>query len=195
MTFALTQDNILRYVKERGCSVPHHLSEYRMQGIPWEFASFILELTNGEYDNYMEIGSAASGTTRMLNDFFDFKNIVIIDDNAQVKEYPHRKINLKGLPYFEYIGDSQSVEAQEFVRSLNLEFDLIYIDGDHSYAGVKNDFNNYFEFVKSGGRIGFHDTRIFHGVKKFIKELKKDNRLSFIGEYYKKMGMAIFKKH
>lgn len=165
-----------------------------MQGHPEEFADFIFALHGDTYENYMEVGSAASGTTRMLNDFFDFEKIVIIDDNKQFKEYPYREINLMGLPYVEFIGNSQGDFAHEYVKSLNMEFDLVYIDGDHSYEGVRNDFNNYFEFVKSGGKIGFHDTRIFPGVKKFMKELKKDDRLEFIGEYYRKMGMAIFKK-
>ncbi|MFX0024319.1 MAG: class I SAM-dependent methyltransferase, partial [Candidatus Hermodarchaeota archaeon] len=35
--------------------------------------------------------------------------------------------------------------------------DLLFIDGDHSYDGVKKDFENYFSLVKKDGIIAFHD--------------------------------------
>lgn len=35
--------------------------------------------------------------------------------------------------------------------------DYLFIDGDHSYEGVKQDFINYSPLVKKGGLIGFHD--------------------------------------
>jgi len=35
--------------------------------------------------------------------------------------------------------------------------DLLFIDGDHTYDGVKQDFEMYSPFVKSGGIVAFHD--------------------------------------
>jgi predicted O-methyltransferase YrrM len=35
--------------------------------------------------------------------------------------------------------------------------DFIFIDGDHSYEGVKTDFQLYGKLVRPGGIIGFHD--------------------------------------
>jgi predicted O-methyltransferase YrrM len=35
--------------------------------------------------------------------------------------------------------------------------DFLFIDGDHSYAGVKQDFERYGPLVRSGGIIAFHD--------------------------------------
>jgi len=190
----MEREEILQYIKERGCTIPHHLSEYRMQGHPEEFADFILTLKGGIYPNYLEIGVAAAGTTRMFNDFFDFDNIVLIDNNDQESEYPYRRKNLMGIAHIEIIGDSNSLGIESVVHNLGYAYDLIYIDGDHSYDGVKADFNNYFDYLTVGGMIGFHDTVIFPGVKKFMDELKQDPRLSLIGEWYHKMGMALFQK-
>jgi cephalosporin hydroxylase len=39
----------------------------------------------------------------------------------------------------------------------NEKLDLLFIDADHSYAGVKRDFLSYKHFVREGGIIGFHD--------------------------------------
>jgi hypothetical protein len=37
--------------------------------------------------------------------------------------------------------------------------DLAFIDGDHTYAGVKQDFEGYGPLVRPGGLIAFHDTQ------------------------------------
>ncbi|MBU0660571.1 class I SAM-dependent methyltransferase [Patescibacteria group bacterium] len=37
------------------------------------------------------------------------------------------------------------------------QIDVLFIDGDHSYEGVKQDFELYQDLVRPGGLIGFHD--------------------------------------
>lgn len=38
------------------------------------------------------------------------------------------------------------------------QLDLLFIDGDHTFEGVKQDFEMYSPLVKPGGYVGFHDT-------------------------------------
>lgn len=50
-------------------------------------------------------------------------------------------------------------------------FDILFIDGDHSYEGVKRDFESGLRLVKQDGLILFHDYRAdAFGVKKFVDE-------------------------
>jgi len=56
--------------------------------------------------------------------------------------------------------------------------DLLFIDGDHSYEGVKSDFEMYSPLVRSGGVIAFHDIvpgreSDVGGVPRFWKETKR----------------------
>ena len=37
------------------------------------------------------------------------------------------------------------------------QLDLLFIDGDHTYEGVKSDFEMYSPLVREGGMIAFHD--------------------------------------
>src|SRR5712692_2409113 len=59
--------------------------------------------------------------------------------------------------------------------------DFLFIDGDHSYEGVKKDFVMYAPLVKSGGMVAFHDI-VHHQtytrceVEKFWNEVKEGNR-------------------
>ena len=39
------------------------------------------------------------------------------------------------------------------------ELDFLFIDGDHTYEGVKKDYEDYKKYVKDGGWIGFHDIK------------------------------------
>ena len=48
--------------------------------------------------------------------------------------------------------DTEAIEA-----AARKKYDLLIIDGDHSYAGVKTDFENYARNVKLGGFIIFDD--------------------------------------
>jgi predicted O-methyltransferase YrrM len=51
------------------------------------------------------------------------------------------------------------------------QLDLLFIDGDHTYDGVKRDFEMYSEFVKPGGMIAFHD--IVHGKEELVGEVRR----------------------
>jgi cephalosporin hydroxylase len=56
-------------------------------------------------------------------------------------------------------GDSHSRDMLDKVKAAlrGQELDYLFIDGDHSYAGVKCDFEMYGPMVKRGGLIAFHD--------------------------------------
>jgi cephalosporin hydroxylase len=58
-------------------------------------------------------------------------------------------------------GDSHDREIRyQVLRTLGMEsFDLLFIDGDHSYAGVKKDWEDYKGLVRQGGLIIFHDIK------------------------------------
>lgn len=50
-----------------------------------------------------------------------------------------------------------SSEPEALAAAKKRQYDLMIIDGDHSYAGVKTDFENYSPFVRPGGYIIFDD--------------------------------------
>lgn len=53
----------------------------------------------------------------------------------------------------------------------NLSCDLVYVDADHSYIGVKNDINSWWPKLKNGGVMAFHDYEMDHyGVKQAVNE-------------------------
>jgi|ERR1035437_1635122 cephalosporin hydroxylase len=63
------------------------------------------------------------------------------------------------------------------------KLDFLFIDADHTYEGVKKDYNNYKDFVRSGGIIAFHDIKETElhkekecNVYKFWQELEGEKK-------------------
>lgn len=49
------------------------------------------------------------------------------------------------------------MKSDEAVAFIDKKYDFIYIDGLHTYDGVRHDIINYLPFIKPGGWIGGHD--------------------------------------
>jgi predicted O-methyltransferase YrrM len=103
--------------------------------------------------------------------------------------YPRRKIPLfrkfptAGQQLHLIRADSHAPETKERVlRILEGEpLDLLFVDGDHSYAGVQRDFEMYAPLVRSGGIVAFHDIVVHKPdtecqVVKFWSEIKHHYR-------------------
>ena len=72
--------------------------------------------------------------------------------------------------------------SQHVARRWNASIDLLFIDGDHSYAGVRRDFEMYAPLVTPrGGLVAFHDIvpTDWDGceVHRYWRELAADGRL------------------
>jgi predicted O-methyltransferase YrrM len=79
------------------------------------------------------------------------------------------------------------------------KYDYIYVDGDHSYKGVKTDFKLFWPKLNQGGFMLFHDISVTqtlnegeYGVWKLFEELKEKN--PYIAFDYSKSGLGIIQK-
>jgi hypothetical protein len=53
--------------------------------------------------------------------------------------------------------------SHDAVKGWNTTLDFLLIDGDHSEAGVRRDWDEWSPFVQLGGVTVFHDARVFDG--------------------------------
>jgi hypothetical protein len=53
--------------------------------------------------------------------------------------------------------------SYDFAAEHDGQFDLIFIDADHSYEAVKRDWKDWAQKVKVGGRIALHDSQPMAG--------------------------------
>lgn len=95
--------------------------------------------------------------------------------------------------------DSHSAETLSSLQDLlkGKPIDFLFIDGDHSYEGVKMDYEMYGPLVRSGGLIAFHDNKptaanSWSGVIPFWDELEREaDTNKFFGEEDNWGGMGV----
>ncbi len=63
---------------------------------------------------------------------------------------------------FSVIGSSCNEDTINQTKNIldGKKVDFLYIDADHSYDAVLRDYNNYKQFVRQDGWIGFHDIHL-----------------------------------
>jgi predicted O-methyltransferase YrrM len=134
--------------------------------------------------NAMEIGTGNGGTLFLLCRLAHSHARIISLDNDRGRLGGARK-----SIYYSFVrdhqrlhvihGDSHNIRTHSRIaRKLGLErLDFLFIDGDHSYEGVKRDFEMYSPLVNPGGVVAFHDI-VEHPpeaqchVKEFWDEIK-----------------------
>jgi hypothetical protein len=139
----------------------HHFQQH-----PEELAGMIELLLTDPPKRYLEIGAGSGNVARVLDNFFDFDIVRLIDDG---KHYSGR---LEQIPKaIEWIGDSTSSEAVDTIDQWGQRFDLILIDGGHAYENVKSDTYLTLRCADDPCWIAFHDAR--HGeVRVWLAKLQ-----------------------
>jgi predicted O-methyltransferase YrrM len=147
-----------------------------------EIKSFLEVVHDLSPRTLLEIGTGLGGTTLLLARVAAPDAIVVTIDLPtgpsrqrllQAALRPRQKIYVLRR-------DSHHSETVAKVRSIidSEQLDLLFIDGDHSYHGVQEDFRLYSTLVRSGGWIAFHDivpgpVEFVGGVPEFWRQLKR----------------------
>lgn len=169
------------------------LGGYHVQQNPDEFAALLCYLLRRcrPIALYGEIGVAAGGTTRLIYDNIGFENAVLIDNGAHPK-HVHFKSNIAEFKDYvvALIGDSHSPAIADALKILGDDrFDVVFIDGDHSYEGVKQDIELVRPYCSPATLVIFHDTVACDGVKRAFAELP-DRLAEFVSDD-KRLGIGI----
>lgn len=155
------------------CAIQQHRAEFH------EFAA-VLEHHNIN-GKCLQLGLGNPGASHLVWRSL-FKKAITIDNNAYLGELgiPPIDVYLSRFPEHEYEFinmDSHLMQTVDMAAQLGL-FDFLFIDTDHSYANVKDEYIKYSPLVRPGGIIAFHDT-IYHDeygpgftVWQFMDELK-----------------------
>ncbi len=124
-------------------------------------ASFVSALRT---ENVMEIGSFNGGTFYILCQLAKSNGMKLSLDfwkgwEPERLEARNKIFETWGNNIHAFDMDSHLVSTVRTVASVldGRRLDFLFIDGDHSYTGVKLDYFMFKDFVKPGGWIGFHD--------------------------------------
>jgi len=155
----------------------------------------------------LEIGTAGGGTLFLFTRVADPKAKIISIDlpgGSFGGGYPDWRMRLyklfsRGKQRIYLIRkDSHDPRTLEELKGIlgDEKIDFLFIDGDHSYEGVKKDFEMYGPLVRKGGIIALHDIvpgapELVGGVPKFWNEIKQNFYCIELVEDWKQGGYGI----
>lgn len=134
--------------------------------VPGELALFLGDMYLSKPVNFMEIGTDRGGTFRALGRICQpggFKISLDLPRYGFWRGFDYRKLHHEMIDWFPGVHlihrNSHALETYTEVARLlgDTKLDLLFVDGDHSYEGVKRDFEMYAPLVRSGGSVAFHD--------------------------------------
>ena len=128
-----------------------------------ELAKMLIDL---KPHNVLEIGSKLGGTFNILCNVATGKKISVdlpggIHGGWMMKGHPYMGdvfmdrnafFNMRYPDVSMITGNSHETDTLDGEK-----VDFLFIDGDHTYEGVKQDYEDYKHFVNPGGWIAFHD--------------------------------------
>lgn len=159
-------DKFIKIIQKIGILPGLHHS-YRVGHLeqnPWELANFAQYLNdNGGIKSYLEVGVSNGGLLKFMSTAFKLDKIYAADIKV-----PGKLPN--GTNFFH--GNTRSNEFKQWLSQIGY-VDLIFVDADHAYESVANDY----ERCKEVGHkyMAFHDVcglRECGGSKKHWKEIE-----------------------
>lgn len=143
----------------------------------WELTHMVRLYQQRRPARVLELGTFHGGTLRHWLDA-DWQPLVVSVDLPQ----PHAANPARWQGWAEatgctlqlLTGVSQSVDMWRAVTDLSPTYDWLFIDADHSYAGVSVDWQTYAPLVPVGGVIVLHDinARPGYGVSQLWREIQ-----------------------
>jgi hypothetical protein len=159
---------------------------------PMQLAEYLLFFKDKEIETFLEIGTCTGYTSVIICTYLLRFNLKRYDTYDIL---PICKLNDIFIKY--KLPINYKVGSPDFIiNDVNKYYDVVFIDGDHSYNGIKSDFNN---FGKNCKFVSFHDINDYfcQGVVEFWKELKTTYQNNIFHEFtmhpnnFKLMGFGI----
>lgn len=174
--------------------------------IEYELDSFLNLIKRYGAKSYLEVGVGRGDTFHAVVSALPIGSRAVAVDLpaarwgfADGKHYLDRAIDDlrdKGYDVRLIEGDSKDIDIIEKAHDVG-PFDIVFIDGDHSYDGVKSDWDNYGHL---GEIVAFHDISYEKNenhpwggidVKKFWDEIKRGKTFIEFVESEGNMGIGI----
>ena len=164
--------------------IPGWMSEHELQWLGEQAANKKLIIEIGSYmgRSTRVMGDATSGRVVAVDDWFGPRNESDVNtDGTPFTEDERSEIEAKFHIYLSDLIQAGKVlpvkmdyNEMEYSEELDVQPDMVFIDGDHSYEAVMRDISLWRERLVSGGMLCGHD----FGYEPIMNALK-DSRVSF----------------
>jgi predicted O-methyltransferase YrrM len=166
--------------------VGNKIGGLEIQQVPEEYVELLMLLKKTEAESYLCIGIGKGGSFVIETIMQGNLNKSVAVDNSSYWQDDQRNSIKRNISYIK--ANSQGsvefhdMDSVQYLKACKDRFDVIFIDGDHSYEGVKADFEHAKPRLNSDGFLIFHDiaSRGCPGVVQLWDEIKNDRCEEFV---------------
>ena len=188
LTRELEPDDYTRFLEE------YYIAGLESLGRDWVYADIVTALLTASNfikpGNYLEIGVRRGRSLAAVVSQSPNVNVYAFDmwmENYGNNPNPGPEFVQEEMEKFGYTkpinfvnGNSHETLSQFFKKHPHIEFDMITVDGDHSYEGALQDLRDVLPHLAIGGIMVFDDIchpRLPHLIHAWEKALKEDSPL------------------
>jgi len=148
----------------------------------------------------VEVGSWMGGSTIIIATGLKNGKVYAIDPHKDTTSHRAGKVedtfrifkkNIKNFGVDNKIIPVHKTSKEAFDSWEGKKVGMLFIDGDHSYSGVRYDIESWMRFLKSNGFLVFHD--LFGGGNDGVRKAVLDTKIVDKMRYLKRKGrLAVF---
>jgi hypothetical protein len=200
----LSLETLVRKIREAGSShegffrYPVREDGLYLQQDPEEFAAFVHFMATevGEADVTLDIGIASGGQTKFLRDHFRARQTLIVD-NGEHEMFPHWariKPMVQSEIVLEMISDSHAPAVREALAPWRGKVDFAFVDGDHSYRGLRQDIFLVTPLLREGAIMALHDTAAVWDCKRVFDDLLRSPSFTLLRNFDNRFGISLWQR-
>ena len=143
----------------------------------------------------LDIGIASGGQTKFLRDYFSAKKTIVVDigQHPAFVHWNRIKKQVNSDIVLEIIDDSHAQAVADKLAPYAGQIDFAYVDGDHSYRGLKKDIFLVRSLLQPGGHMVLHDTLAVPDCRRVYEELLASPRWHHIRTFNFRFGISIWR--
>jgi predicted O-methyltransferase YrrM len=144
--------------------------------VKWTFPrpsiKFIKKFINGKKLIGAEIGTWKGINAKIILKTINIEKLYLIDPyNPLIHDVGEKEARKRLKGYNDKLIWIKKL-SNDAVNDVPNNLDFVYIDGDHSYKGVKQDLENYYPKIRKGGVLAGHDINLGGHLINIRPELK-----------------------
>lgn len=188
---------------------------FSVVGMTQDYEAWILSVISSKSKQIFEFGTCSGKTTLLMamNSPSNSKIFTItLDKESALKlkhgssDNPVAKRNILNESFYEKFMFSDTIYEKKInvifkdskmldIKDFRGKFDLIFIDGGHTYSCVKNDTEKALEMINSNGFIFWHDYSVGKRSHKDVFKYLNDLALQIEIKHIKNTTLCYFKKN
>ncbi len=168
-----------------------------LQQNPQEYAEFVHFMATEVPPSKLalDIGIASGGQSKFLRDYYRVDKSIFVDigEHPKFPDWARIRNLVKTDIVLEIIDDSHSDRVKKALMPYAGQVDFAFIDGDHSYRGLKQDLILAKAVAKPWAIFALHDTTAVKDCARVFAEMKRSADFELLANFSHRFGISVWR--